>query len=186
MISILYVIIGCIFAAVVCSDLLYRKIPNALVLTLLLIWCGIQIATLAGWDPGWPAVIPAQILPKIGCSLVWATGCLVVGFGLFCLGGIGAGDIKLITVLALWAGPDHALAFLITTALAGGVLALTMPAVSLLETAGGAVVAHILQRWPSVPLSPPTVLSPSCPDGIPYGLAIICGATITVFMPFLH
>ena len=50
----------------------------------------------------------------------------LVGVGLFSAGAFGGGDVKLLTVTALWAGPDLVLPFLIVTALAGGLLSLTV------------------------------------------------------------
>ena len=45
---------------------------------------------------------------------------------LFSLGFIGGGDAKMLTVLALWAGPAHMADFIFTTTLVGGVLAVLM------------------------------------------------------------
>ena len=47
---------------------------------------------------------------------------LIVGFGLFSLKLFGAGDIKLIAALSLWAGPALLAEFLFVTVMAGGLL----------------------------------------------------------------
>jgi prepilin peptidase CpaA len=48
---------------------------------------------------------------------------LVAGFALFSLHLIGGGDAKLAAAVALWAGADHIVAFLIIASVSGGVLA---------------------------------------------------------------
>ena len=70
---------------------------------------------------GWPGLETA------------AGGALVGGgvlFVLFMVGGLGAGDVKLMAAVGAWVGIAHALAVLLVTAIAGGALA------------GGCVVAH--------------------------------------------
>lgn len=48
---------------------------------------------------------------------------LIAGFGLFAAQLVGGGDAKLAAAVALWAGSDNILAFLIIASLAGGLLA---------------------------------------------------------------
>ena len=49
---------------------------------------------------------------------------LVIGFGVYSFGYMGAGDIKLMSAVALWAGPLHVLDFLLFMSLFGAALAL--------------------------------------------------------------
>lgn len=51
-------------------------------------------------------------------------GVLAAGFALFTLGVLGGGDAKLAAALGLWMGPAHLGAFLLLTALLGGLVAL--------------------------------------------------------------
>jgi len=51
---------------------------------------------------------------------------LAFGIALFALRYMGGGDIKLITVTALWAGPAEILDFVVFSALVGGVMSLIM------------------------------------------------------------
>ena len=55
-------------------------------------------------------------------ALLVAGALLLIGFGLFAFGHIGGGDVKLLAASALWAGPELILAFLLLTAMAGGLL----------------------------------------------------------------
>jgi prepilin peptidase CpaA len=57
-----------------------------------------------------------------------AVGAAVFGLGLilFARGLLGGGDVKLMSAVALWAGPALVLPFLFATAIMGGVLSLAM------------------------------------------------------------
>ena len=59
-------------------------------------------------------------------SLAIAGGVLAVGLVFFATGWMGGGDVKLITAAALWAGPEYSIHLLLLTAIAGGVLSLTV------------------------------------------------------------
>jgi prepilin peptidase CpaA len=92
----------------------------------------------------------------IACSLaVFAIA--AVGFA----GGIlGGGDVKLLSVASLFAGPAHIVDFLVVTALAGGVIGLALLA--------GAPIG------PAVPANDGTVRA-RLRTGMPYGPAIAVG-----------
>src|SRR5688572_11747864 len=60
------------------------------------------------------------VLWHVGVALV----VLAIGFGIFAFGAMGAGDIKLMSAVALWAGPGLAIPFLVFTSIAGGAMGL--------------------------------------------------------------
>ena len=62
----------------------------------------------------------------IGWSVAIAAGVLIGMFVMFGLGWIGGGDAKLAAVIALWLGADHALAYVLYTALFGGILTIAL------------------------------------------------------------
>jgi len=65
-------------------------------------------------------------LPGFGSSLLgWGAG-LVVFFPLFALGGMGAGDLKLLACLGAWLGPVDAFRTAIFAAISGGAMALVL------------------------------------------------------------
>ena len=101
---------------------------------------------------------------------------------LFNLGQVGAGDVKLMTVLCLWASGNQ-MAFLIVTALAGGILALAMPLLTPLEQAVALVWQRLGLRFPRLAIAIPTVLTNERPQGLPYGLAIATGSFYTLLFP---
>lgn len=93
-----------------CWDILYRKIPNL-----------IPILTFA------TGALYLGITGQVEQALsAMATSLLVLGIGvlIWMRGWLGAGDVKLLAALSLWAGPDLVLPMLLVTALVGGLLAL--------------------------------------------------------------
>jgi prepilin peptidase CpaA len=58
-------------------------------------------------------------------AMGWVTG-LFLFMPLFLLGGMGAGDVKLLAALGAWLGPSGAFYLAIYTSLAGGVMALAV------------------------------------------------------------
>ncbi len=166
---------------VICSDLLYRRIHNLLVVLLLLVWCALPLFALVDLGP-WAGLGGQALLGQIGSALFGAVLVLLVGFMLFNLGQVGAGDVKLMTVLCLWASGNQ-MAFLIVTALAGGILALAMPLLTPLEQAVALLWQRLGLRFPGLAIAIPTVLTSERPQGLPYGLAIATGSFYTLLFP---
>jgi prepilin peptidase CpaA len=104
-------------------------------------------------------------------GLLAGGGVLVLGLGIFALGWMGGGDIKLFSALALWCGPSRLASFTLATSLAGVVLALVM-------------------------LSPLRRLAPTAPEEarsaarqpMPYGVAIAAGGVwiLAQYLPVLR
>ena len=102
-------------------------------------------------------------------NLVWAVACAAAVFGggafLFAQKVLGGGDVKLMAVLALWAGPTHIVEFILVTTLYGALLsaAFLLPAFRSKDTVAdghvGALTAALKRR-------------------LPYGLAIATGAVV--------
>jgi prepilin peptidase CpaA len=93
-------------------DLKFRRIPN---------WLCAAMACLAPlfwWSTGVDMYPDALI--RVGvASLIF-----LFFFGIFCIGGMGGGDVKLGTALALWFPPAVTLLFIVITSLAGAVVSL--------------------------------------------------------------
>lgn len=128
----------------------------------------------AAWAAGVPA---AELLVCVGVG----AAALVAGVVMFALRWIGGGDAKLMAACALWLGPAGLAPFLMWTALAGGVLTLTLITVRRhgVSFVGGG------EGWVSRLMHPQ--------GDVPYGVAICVGAlaafrfgTITqaVVLPF--
>ncbi|MGO4387004.1 prepilin peptidase [Microvirga sp. 2YAF29] len=147
----------CFAAAIVWAglmDLATLKIRNELVLFLVGIYAA--LAPLAGLG----AV-------QIGMSAAVALSVLVGMFIFFALGWIGGGDAKLSAVVALWLGAEHALPYIVYTALFGGLLTLALlqfRAISLPDS---------VRRVPWI------AQLHSRNSGVPYGAAIASAALFT-------
>jgi len=103
---------------------------------------GIALAAPAFW---WADGL--TLWPGIAWQIGLALAVFGLGAGLFALGAMGGGDVKLLGALALWIAPLALVAFLMRMAIAGGVLTLVM------------LVLHRARAKPDKP-------------EIPYGLAI--------------
>ncbi|RMF11599.1 MAG: hypothetical protein D6763_02625 [Alphaproteobacteria bacterium] len=100
------------------------------------------------------------IAKTVGAAALVFAVCLV----LFAKGVMGGGDVKLITLCTLWAGPPLVLPFIFVTALAGGVVTL------------GVLVVERLKRLgvPASQIVNPLALRMS-QSKVPYGLGIATG-----------
>jgi prepilin peptidase CpaA len=136
-------------------DLTTMKIRNEIVLFLLAAYAALAPLTGLG-------------LEQMGMNALVALGMLGCMFVFFGLGWMGGGDAKLATAVTLWLGADHALSYVLYTALFGGVLTL-----------------GILQ-FRSMPLPAAYLRKPwvsrlhAAETGIPYGVAI-AGAALFIF-----
>jgi prepilin peptidase CpaA len=72
----------------------------------------------------WPIWVALNGSGAIGLILLGAIAVFVLGVALFAFGFMGGGDVKLITVLALWAEPAGLPTFILFTSLAGGLLSI--------------------------------------------------------------
>ena len=97
-----------LWAAIV--DLRTRTIPD---------WLNIVVALMAPlfWWASGIAFYPDAVERLCGAYLIF-----VLFFGMFCLGGMGGGDVKLGTALAMWFAPLATLLFFLVTSLAGGLV----------------------------------------------------------------
>ena len=92
------------------TDLQEYRIPNSVNLAIAALFPVYALAPGAGVD--------------ITGALILAAVVLTVGTGLFALGVLGGGDVKLIAAVSLWVGPAAFVDFLLIMALTGGLFAL--------------------------------------------------------------
>jgi prepilin peptidase CpaA len=106
-------VVAIVVAAVACVyDVRTRRIPNALTF-------GAALAALAFHAA---AGGPAEVVRS---ASGWIVG-LLLFFPFFALGGLGAGDVKLLAALGAWLGPGPILSIAIYSAMSGGVMALAI------------------------------------------------------------
>lgn len=146
--------LGLVGLAVV-TDLSELRIPNRICLAIALLY---------------PCYVLAHPQPVnwLG-ALAVAAGIFGFGLVLFCMGTIGGGDVKLMTVTALWAGPSLLANFLFVMAIVGGAIALIM--VSSLRFS----LANVLDAVGATDFRDVVL---GCV--IPYGVAIAAGVYVTI------
>ena len=121
------------------------------------------------------AFFTAQPLDVAG-HVLWAMGLFAVMFIGFFFGKVGGGDVKLATVTMLWVGPDMGPAFLLVTALSGGLLALVMISPPL----------RLLSEWAFAPITKRLASpEPAYAASVPYGVAIATGGTAALYTSYL-
>ncbi len=135
------------------SDLLWLRIPN---------WVVVTIAAL------YPIYVMSTAQPVAWQGALVVAGLVfAIGFALYSFRLLGGGDVKLLAAVALWAGPVQITAFMISTAIIGGLLAIvaTTPLRLLLPYMAAATRVDVDMRQ-LVKLQ------------IPYGVAIAAGGLI--------
>ena len=137
-----------LWAAIV--DLRTRTIPN---------WLSAAVAALAPlfWWAAGVAFYPDAV-ERIGAAYL----IFVIFFAMFWLGGMGGGDVKLGTAIALWFPPLGTLMFFVITSLVGGLVSL-----------GAWIHHHKLRRSEGK-------------TEVPYGVAIAAGGLWLLAQRFLN
>lgn len=103
--------VGLLLAAAA-SDVVFYKIPNAVVLAVVLVY------------PIFVLVSPGEVDWLLGLAVF--AGAIVAGMVLNAVGVLGAGDAKLLAAVLLWAGPQLAPWALFICAIVGGIIAVVM------------------------------------------------------------
>jgi prepilin peptidase CpaA len=150
-------------------DVKSRRIPNFITFPSILLGLALHLA-IGGWR---------QLLSSLAAGLI----CGVVFLVFYIAGGMGAGDVKLITAVGCIAGLPHVPYLLVLTALCGGAMAIVMALArgQLQQTIMnvGAIAAHHsqegLQPHPDLNLSNQNTLR------LPYALAIAGGSLLTLY-----
>jgi prepilin peptidase CpaA len=160
-----------IVSAVACLyDLRSRRIPNVLTFgaTAAALAYGLAIGGGGGF---------------VRAAAGWIVGCALF-LPWFLLGGMGAGDVKLLAALGAWLAPGATVWLAIYTALVGGPMALIVSASKGYVRESFTNLWHLLMFWRIAgvqPMSGLTLQSASSPR-LPYALAIAAGAMLTVWL----
>lgn len=151
-------------------DVKSRRIPNFITLPSMLIGMAMHLA-LNGWR-GLGLSLAAGLIAGVIFAIFWIAG------------GMGAGDVKLMTAVACLAGLPHVAWLLSLTALAGGVMAIGLAVVRgrLKETVlnVGAIAAH--HRHEGLSPHPHLNVRNEWTLRLPYGLAIAAGTALSLCM----
>ena len=164
------VAVAAVVVAASACDLRTRRIPNALTLG-----AAAVAVTLHGVFGGWSGVLFAVSGGAAGFLLF---------VPLYALGGMGAGDVKLLAAIGAWLGPMGAVWTGLYGAIAGGIMALI---VSLARGCTKTLLGNIgtiLRSWLLVGIRPVdglTLASSSSPR-LPYALALAAGTLVTLWV----
>jgi prepilin peptidase CpaA len=164
-----YVAIAIAVVAVV-WDLRTRRIPNLLTF-------GAALAGFAihGYLSGWPG---------IGMSLAgWAVG-VAFFFPIFALGGLGAGDVKLLGAIGAWLGPIAVVWVALFAGIAGGILGVVVAAFHGYLKKALRNVWGLLLFWRVAGIRPVPELTLSSGSQAPrlaYAVPILAGLMVTLW-----
>ena len=162
-------VIALVIAAAVC-DLRTRRVPNALTF-------GAAAVALAvhGAVGGWPALGLAALGLAAGMALF---------FPLYALGGMGAGDVKLLGAVGAWLGPMGALWTGLYGAIAGGILALIVALGRGYARTALKNVGTMLRVWTVAGVKPVEglTLADSGSIRLPYAVPLAVGALATLWI----
>ena len=113
----------------------------------------------------------------------WLTGAALF-LPFFALGGMGAGDVKLLACLGAWLGPEVTLWMALYAAIAGGAMAVVMAVAT--GYLGEAVlnIQTLIGHWRAAGLKPMPALTLDGSRGprLPYALPITAGAAAAIWL----
>jgi prepilin peptidase CpaA len=151
-------------------DLSTRRIPNALTF-------GAAFAAFA--VHGYLGGLDSLALAAVG----WIVG-VAVFFPIFALGGMGAGDVKLLGAVGAWLGPVAVIWVALYSGIAGGLLGLVVAAWSGYLRQAVANIYSMVIYWRVVGLKPVPDLTLSSHSGprLAYAVPILAGVMVTLWL----
>jgi prepilin peptidase CpaA len=164
-----FIVVGIALVAAAC-DVATRRIPNALTF-------GAAVAALVvqGYLGGWSGA---------GIAVAgWAVG-IALFFPIFALGGMGAGDVKLLGALGAWLGPVAAMWVALYAGIAGGLMGLIVAACSGYLAEAFTNIWGLLIYWRIAGLKPSPELTLSAHRGprLAYAVPIFAGLMVTLWL----
>ena len=166
-----HIIVVGVAVVAVAWDVVTRRIPNALTLGAA---CAAFVvhACLGGWSGAGMA------------AAGWAAG-VALFFPVFVLGGMGAGDVKLLGALGAWLGPVAAVWVALYSGVAGGLMGLLVAVYSGYLAQAFANVWSLLMYWRIFGLRPAPDLTLSTHQGprLAYAVPVFAGLMVTIWLP---
>jgi prepilin peptidase CpaA len=168
--NLFHIIVVGVALMAVAWDVATRRIPNVLTF-------GAALAALAvhGYLGGWPGAAMALA--------GWAAG-VALFFPVFALGGMGAGDVKLLGAVGAWLGPLAAVWVALYSGIAGGIIGLIVAAFSGYLVQAFTNVWSLLMYWRIVGLKPAPELTLSTHQGprLAYAVPVFAGLMVTIWL----
>ena len=152
------------------TDIKSRRIPNYLTGPAILLGLLLHL-TFDGWR---------GLLTSLAAGLI----CGVIFLVLYLAGGMGAGDVKLITAVGAIAGLSNVPYLLVLTALAGGAMGIVFALMRgrLKETLGNVLTLASHHKDEGLKPHPDLNVLNANNLRLPYGVAIAAGCTITFYL----
>ena len=164
------IIVAVIALVAVAWDVATRRIPNALTFGAAVAALLVH-AYLGGWsDAGMAAA-------------GWAAG-VALFFPVFALGGMGAGDVKLLGAVGAWLGPVAAVWVALYSGIAGGVMGLLVAGFSGYLVQAFTNISSLLMFWRMVGFKPAPELTLSTHQGprLAYAVPVLAGLMVTIWL----
>lgn len=163
------VTLGFVIAAVL-WDMHTRRIPNVLTFG----------AALAGIVMHGYVAGPSGVMWAL---TGWAVGAAIF-FPVFALGGMGAGDIKLLGAVGAWLGPMPALLVALYSGIAGGVMAVFVAALSGYLRKAFTNIWLLLMHWrvSGIRPAPDLMLTTQRGPRLAYALPVLAGLMVTLWL----
>ena len=158
-------------AAVACGwDLRTRRIPQVLTLGGALAGFAFHVVS-SGWDAG------------VASGAGWAVG-IALFFVPFALGGLGAGDVKLLGAIGAWLGPMNVIWVGLYAGVAGGVLAIFVALTKgyLIQAIGNVGMMLAYWRLHGIRPLPEITLEHSRGPRLAYAVPILAGTMVTLWL----
>ena len=151
------------------TDLRSRRIPNLLTFGGALCAVGFHLVS----EGPWGAALSAA---------GWLVGVALFA-PLFAVGGLGAGDVKLLGALGAWLGPGRTLYLALFTAIAGGVMALVVMVARGYSRSAGRNLLLMLTSWRlGIAAVPGLTLEDAAGPRLAYALPIAAGTVLTLWL----
>lgn len=167
----IYIVLAACAVAVV-TDVRARRIPNYL--TAALAVAALALHAFEGWQ-------------SLGVAVAIMIGVTLLGFVAFSLGWLGGGDVKLLAAGAAALNAHDIPAFLLYTAIGGGLLAVVF---ALVTGRLGVVMASVSKIIRPFVYKGTVAVAPTKPIMLPYAIAIAFGASAVALShtaaPFLR
>jgi len=156
--------------AAVAWDVTTRRIPNVLTFG-----AAIAAVVVHGYLEGWAGIGPSLAGWLVGAALF---------FPFFALGGMGAGDVKLLAAVGAWLGPLAAVWVGLFTGIAGGVMALVIAAFSGYLKHAFMNLFSLLMFWriEGLRAAPDMTLSSSAGPRLAYAVPVLAGLVLTLWL----
>ena len=151
-------------------DIATRRIPNALTFG-----AATAAVVVQGYVGGWPGAATALA--------GWAVG-VALFFPFFALGGMGAGDVKLLGAIGAWIGPAAAIWVGLYSGIAGGIAGLLVAGFSGYLRQMFTNVWCLLMHWRVAGLRPVPELTLSTHQGprLAYAVPVLAGLMVTIWL----